>query len=61
VALWAVQPRDYKHYRHNLTEMREELHTMIADKARPLRVAGILFGVGSVLLAVLIGTVIWSA
>jgi hypothetical protein len=61
VALWAVQPRDYKRYHHNLTEMREELHTMIADKARPLRVAGILFGVGSVLLAVLIGTVIWSA
>jgi hypothetical protein len=61
VALWAVQPRDYKHYRHNLTEMREELQRMIDDKARPLRVAGILFGAGSILLAVLIATVIWSA
>jgi hypothetical protein len=56
-----VQPRDYKHYRHNLDGMREELERIIDDKARPLRVAGILFGVGSVLLAVLIGTVIWSA
>jgi hypothetical protein len=41
--------------------MREELHTMIADKARPLRVAGILFGLGSVLLAALIGLIIWTA
>jgi hypothetical protein len=56
-----VQPRTYKHYRHNLTEMREELHKMVADKARPLRVAGILFGLGSVLLAVLIGLIIWTA
>jgi hypothetical protein len=61
VALWTVQPRTYKHYRHNLTEMREELHTMIDDKARPLRVAGILFGLGSVLLTVLIGLIIVTA
>jgi uncharacterized membrane protein len=41
--------------------MREELHKMIADKARPLRVAGILFGAGSILLAVLIGVIIVTA
>jgi hypothetical protein len=61
VALWAVQPRDYRRYRHNLDGMRAELERMIADKARPLRWAGILFGLGSVLLAGLIATVIWSA
>lgn len=61
VALWAVQPRSYRHDRHNLTEMRAELQQMIAHKARPLRVAGVLFGLASLLLVVLIGSVIVGA
>jgi hypothetical protein len=61
VALWALQPRTYKHYHHNLTGMQEELQRMIDDKARPLRVAGILFGAGSILLAVLVGAIIVTA
>jgi hypothetical protein len=61
VALWAVQPRTYRHDRHNLDEMRAELRQMIAHKARPLRVAGLLFGLASLLLVVLLGSVIVGA
>jgi hypothetical protein len=59
--LWALQPRTYKHYHHNLTGMQEELQQMIRHKARPLRVAGVLFGLGSVTLALLIAAIILSA
>jgi hypothetical protein len=38
--------------------MRAELQQMITDKARPLRVTGILFGLGSVTLGVLIAAII---
>jgi hypothetical protein len=42
IALRVVQPRNYKHYHHNLTRMRQEVQQMIMDKVRPLRGAGIL-------------------
>ena len=56
--LWCVQPRSYKLYRHNLTEMREELDKIIAHKSRWLRIAGVLFAIGSVSLAALIISII---
>jgi hypothetical protein len=61
IALWAAQPRTYKHYHHNLTGMQEELQRMIRDKARPLRAAGILFGLGSITLGFLITAIILRA
>lgn len=61
VSLWAVQPRSYKHYRHNLDGMRTVLQQMINDRARPVLIAGILFGIGSVMLALLIVSIIWQA
>ncbi len=53
-ALVAIQPRSYKLYRHNLTRMRAELDAIIEHKLRWLRIAGGLFGLGSVLLAGLV-------
>ena len=61
VSLWAVQPRNYKRYDHNLKGMRAVLQQMISDKARPVVVAGVLFGIGSATLAILIASIIWQA
>ena len=56
--MWSILPRRYKLYRHNLTEMRSELDRMISHKSFWLRVAGILFGLGSLALAGLIVAII---
>ena len=56
-----MQPRSYRLYRHNLTEMRDELDRIIANKSRSLRLAGVLFWLGALSLAVLIGLIIFSA
>lgn len=61
VSLWVLQPRDYKNYHYNLSGMEEELQRMIRRKSLPLTIAGILFGIGSVTLAVMIGVIIWQA
>jgi hypothetical protein len=61
MALRTVQPRDYKLYRHDLTQMRQELDRLIANKKRSLWWAGVLFWLGSTVLAVLIGTIILHA
>ena len=61
MGVWAVQPRDYKRYRHNLTEMKNVLDEIINFKARWLKVASILFVLGSVTLALLIGAIILAA
>ena len=60
LAMRAVQPRDYKLYRENLTGMREELDKIIANKSGALRLAGITFWVGAALLAGLVGAIMLS-
>ncbi len=59
--MWAIQPRHYKLYESNLTGMREELDLMISRKTFWLRVAGILFALGSLTLAGLIVAIILKA
>src|SRR5579884_1578038 len=56
--MWAIQPRQYKLYESNLTGMREELDRLISRKVLWLRVAGILFALGSLALAGLIVAII---
>jgi len=56
-----IQPREYRRYRYNLTEMRQVLEEIISFKTRWLKVAGILFMLGSVSLALLIGVIILAA
>ena len=60
-ALRTVQPRKYQLYRHNLTEMRTEFDKIVAEKALSVQFAGACFGLGSVLLAGLIITIIFAA
>lgn len=61
LALVVVQPRKYPRYRHNLTEMRAVLNQILDHKCRWLKIAGILFGLGSLVFAGLIGILILSA
>jgi hypothetical protein len=61
MAFRTVQPRDYKLFRHNLDQMRQELDRLIANKKRALWWAGALFWIGSAILAVLIATIIFTA
>ncbi|MEM7134246.1 MAG: hypothetical protein AAF702_48700 [Chloroflexota bacterium] len=58
-AVYGVQPRDYKHYRHNLTEMQRELNKVADFKARWARTSGLIFVLGSAGLALLVGVLVW--
>jgi hypothetical protein len=58
--MWALQPRQYKSYKNNLTEMNKEYERMVAHKKRWVEGAGILFALGSVALVALIIAIIWS-
>lgn len=60
MGMWAIQLRHYKLYRHNLTEMKSELERMIKHKTRWVQWAGILFGIGTLALAGLIVSIIWT-
>jgi hypothetical protein len=57
-AFWGLRPRDYKLYRHNLSGMREELDQITSYKSRWFKYASGAFVTGSVLLALLIGSII---
>lgn len=60
-AILAIQPRLYDVARYNITRMSEDLQTITRYKMRYLRIAGILFALGSVALAILIISIIWTA
>lgn len=57
----AIRPRDYQRYRHNLTEMRNVLDDIIGYKSRWLKVAGTLFVLGSLALALLVASLVFTA
>jgi hypothetical protein len=59
--LLVIQPRLYRRYLHNMTRLGHELEKITRHKMRWLRVAGILFVLGSAALAVLIVVIIWNA
>ncbi len=58
--LWAIQPRYYRRYTYNVSRLGTELEKITTHKMFWLRVAGILFALGSVALAVLIISIIWK-
>jgi hypothetical protein len=57
--IWAIQPRYYKRYTYNVSRLGKELEKITKHKMFWLRVAGILFVLGSVALAALIILIIW--
>jgi hypothetical protein len=57
-ALLTIQPRMYDIPRYNVTEMGNRLKNITAYKMRHLRLAGILFALGSIALAILIIVII---
>ncbi len=59
-AMLVIMPRNYNIPVYNVTRMNEELKKITAYKMRYLRVAGVLFALGSVALAVLIVSIIWG-
>jgi hypothetical protein len=57
-ALLTIQPRLYDIPRYNVTEMGNRLQNITTYKMRHLRLAGILFALGSIALAILIIVII---
>jgi hypothetical protein len=55
----AIQPRLYRRYTHNLSALSRELRKIRRYKMWWLRVAGVLFVLGSVALGVLIVSIVW--
>jgi hypothetical protein len=60
-AMLVILPRYYNIPIYNVTQMSEELEKITTYKMRYLRIAGMLFALGSVALAVLIVSIIWGA
>ena len=58
--LWGIQPRYYKRYTYNVSKLAGELEKIMKHKMLWLRIAGVLFALGTVALAILIITIIWS-
>ena len=59
-ALWATQVRFYHRYAYNATRSQAELAMMIRRKVSWLRLANLLFALGTVLLAVLLVVIVWK-
>ena len=59
MGMWAIQPRNYSLYQYNMTRQEKEWKRLIARKKFWVRFAGILFGLGTVALAVLIVFISW--
>ncbi len=56
----AIQPRRYNRYYHNVTRMKQERERLITWKRRMVRLAGLLFALGTVALAGLVASIIWT-
>lgn len=59
-ALWATQVRFYSRYTYNVTRSQTDLTKMIRHKVGWLRLANILFALGTILLAVLLLVIVWN-
>jgi hypothetical protein len=59
-ALWATQVRFSHRYTSNVTRSQTELVTMIRHKVGWLRLANVLFALGTVLLAALLMVIRWN-
>ena len=56
-----VQPRNYAYYESNMSEMRKQLDKIVTHKSRWMKIATWSFFAGTLLLAVLIGSLVLSA
>ena len=56
----AIQPRRYASYHYNVTRMKQELERIIPYKRRLVQWAGVLFALGTLVLAFLIVSIIWA-
>jgi len=59
-ALWAIQPRFYRRYLYNMGALTRVRDRMITQKMLWLRIASLLFLVGSTSLALLIFDIVWK-
>jgi HD-GYP domain-containing protein (c-di-GMP phosphodiesterase class II) len=59
-ALWATQVRYYRRYTYNTSRSQAELARIVGHKLGWLRVAHILFALGTVVLAALLITIVWN-
>jgi len=59
IGMWAIHPRNYGRYLYDMTRQENEWNRLITRKKRCVRWAGILFGMGTVVLAGLIVSIIW--
>jgi hypothetical protein len=59
-AMWAIQPRFYRRYLYNMSALARVRDQMITQKMLWLRVASLLFLMGSVSLALLIFEIVWK-
>lgn len=60
LGILAIRPRSYTWHRYQAKEMAKTLQGIIAYKKRLVQWAGLLFALGTVLLAVLIVSLIWK-
>ncbi len=58
-AFLVLQPRKYRRYTHNLTEMRNQFEVILAHKVRWFNWAAVLFVLGSLALAALVGSILF--
>ena len=58
--MWAIQPRPYRRYLYNVSRLKGELEKITKRKTTWLRIGGILFVLGSVVLALLIVWIVWG-
>ena len=58
--IWATQVRYYSRYTHNVTRSGEELQRIIHHKVTWLRIANLLFALGTIGLAGLLIVIIWN-
>lgn len=58
--LWGIQPRSYRRYLYDVSRLGEELEKITHHKTVWIRTAAILFALGTVALAVLVVSIIWS-
>jgi hypothetical protein len=60
LGMFAIQPRSYTWHRYQAKEMAKTWQDILAYKKRLVQWAGMLFALGTVLLAVLIVSLIWN-
>jgi hypothetical protein len=58
MSMWAMQPRNYGLYLYNVTRQEREWKRIVARKKLWMRLAGSLFGLGTIALAGLIVSII---